>query len=202
MMFLMSEDNISHIAFQHLEAALTLKVLQNKVGQSSRCPQNTHPKILIPTKKSHDQQKIQCPNKSPPWLTKISMSKQNFSMTNKKIFHDQQEISMSKQNFSMPNKTIFFFFFHTHTHKNFHTHRIGLTHSNKIFALIKNEFVQSSSHIKFSRLPYPQNSNQNSFINTTSYKHCQISWVINIVQISPCQIIWQFKKCPKAKITT
>ena len=66
MMFLMSEDNISHIAFQHLEAALTLKVLQNKVGQSSRCPQNTHPKILIPTKKSHDQQKIQRPNKSLP----------------------------------------------------------------------------------------------------------------------------------------
>ena len=34
--------------------------------------------------------------------------------------------------------------------KNFHTHEIGLTHSNKIFAFIKNKFVQTSLHIKFS----------------------------------------------------
>ena len=69
---------------------------------------------------------------------------------------------------------------------------------NKISTLIKNKFVQSSLHIKFSWFQYPQNSNQNSFINATSYIHHQISGVINIVQISPCQITQQFKNAPRA----
>ena len=56
--------------------------------------------------------------------------------------------------------------------KNFHTHEIGLTHSNKIFAFIKNEFVQPSLHIKFSWLQCWQNSSQSSFNNTTNYIHC------------------------------
>ena len=180
MMFLMSEDNISHIAFQHLEATLTLKVLQNKVGQSSRCPQNTHPKILIPTKKSHDQQKIQYPNKSPPWLTKISMSKQNFSMTNKKIFHDQQEISMSKQNFSMPNKTIFFFFSNPYPQKfpypwdrtytfqqNFYTHQ-------KWICSIKptHQIFNTSLPTKFKSKFIHQYHKLQTLPNFMSHQHC------------------------------
>ena len=56
--------------------------------------------------------------------------------------------------------------------KNFHTHEIGLTHSNKIFAFIKNEFVQPSLHIKFLWLQCWQNSSQSSFNNTTNYIHC------------------------------
>ena len=118
-----------------------------------------------------------------PWPTKKnSMSKQNFSMTNKNFrvqrisFHVQQKISCPKIFYVQPKNPTsnvqksyhHKIFFHTQTHKNFHTHEIRHTHSNKISALIKNKFVQSSLHIKSSWFQYPQNSNQNSFINTTS----------------------------------
>ena len=47
----------------------------------------------------------------------------------------------------------------------------------------------------------PQNSSQNSFNNITYYQHCQNSWTINIVQVTPCQKTQQFK-ITQAKLTT
>ena len=177
MIFLMSEDHISHIPFSIWRLPRLLRFCKIKLANH----QDVH-KILIPTKKSHDQQKIQCPNKIPSWPTKISMSKQNFSTTNKKIFHDQQEISMSKQNFSMQNKTkvFFFFFFHTHTHKNFHTHGIGLTHSNKISTHQKwicsikptHQIFNTSLPTKFKSKFIHQYHKLQTLPNFISHQHC------------------------------
>ena len=81
----------------------------------------------------HVQQKIPCLTKKEK---KFSMSK----------FHDQKKISCQKKkkkknpitNIKIHTTTKIF---HTHTHKNFHTYEIRLTHSNKISTLIKSEFV-------------------------------------------------------------
>ena len=92
-------------AFQHLEATSTFEILQNKVGQSSRCPQNTYTnkKFHIQTKFSHDQQKISCP-------TKFSMPK-NSPMTNQNLsMSDTKKIFMSNtQKKKNPHHHKFFF---------------------------------------------------------------------------------------------
>ena len=122
--------------------------------------------------KSHVQQKIPCQNFFFQWPTKIHPCL-------------IQKIHTTINLFS-----------HTHVH----SHETRLTHSNKISIFIKNEFVQPSLHIKFSWLQCPQNSSQNTFNNTKKYIHCQISWVINIVQVTPCQITRQFKNAPRPRL--
>ena len=150
--------------------------------------QDAH-KILIPKYSQKKKKKIPCLIKILPrpkilfrlisWPIKNSMSIFFFfPMTN-------QNLSMSDSKNPYHHKI---FFSHTHVQKNVHTHEIRLTHSNKISAFIKNEFVQPSLHIKFSWLQCPQNSSQNTFnIPQNSYT-AKFQWVINIVQVTPCQI--------------
>ena len=122
--------------------------------------QNTHSK----KKKSH----ARMPNKNFPMSKNLSnqnpMPNKKFSHVQKFLFqpksHVHQKFSMSKKNSPMSNQNLSMsdtknpyhhnFFFHTHVHKNVHTHETRLTHSNKISTFIKNEFVQPSLHIKFS----------------------------------------------------
>ena len=153
-------------AFQHLEATLILEVLQNKVGQSSRCSQNTHYKIL--TSKKKKKKKIPCLTKKIYHVPKFYSDQ--YLMSNK-ILHVKKKIfQWPTKIFPCPTQKIHTAIknlSHTHVNKNVHTHEIRLTRSNKISTFIKNEFVQPSRHIKFSWLQCPQNSSQNTFNNTT-----------------------------------
>ena len=153
-------------------------------------------------------QNLSCPTKNSPMPKKICsnqilVSNKNLSCQ-KKFSNVQPKFVYVWPKKFMPNtkKNPYHhkFFFHNHVHKNVHTHETRLTHSNKVSAFIKNEFVQQSLHIKFSWLQCPQNSSQNTFNSNTNYIHCQISWVINIVQVTPCQIARQFKNAPRPRL--
>ena len=148
--------------------------------------QNTHSKIFA------------CPNKIFPWPTKISMSKK------KKKFLWPTKISMSKHFLYVQPKNptsniknhITTKIFHTYTYKNFHTHQIGLTHSIKFSHSSKmnlfNQAYTSNFH-DFNTLKIHSSIPQVTYI-------AQISRVINIVQISPCQITQQFKNAPRSRL--
>ena len=158
------------------------------------------------SKKSHVQkvlfqQKSHVQRKNLPMFKKFCSKKKNSPMSKKFVpikipCPIQKNFSCLTQKIHTTKKK----FFHTHIQKNVHTHETSLTHPNKISAFIKNEFVQPSLHIKFSRLQYSQNSSQNTFNNTTNYIHCQISWVINIIQVTPCQIAQKFKNAPRPRL--
>ena len=113
-----------------------------------------------------------------------------------KIFHDQSSMSNTKIHTTTK-------FFHTHTHKNFPCLKNKTYTLQQIF-YIHQKWICSTKPIQqiFHNFIVPKNSSQNSFNNTTCYIHCQIPWVTNIVQVTPCQKTQQFKNIPKAKITT
>ena len=185
----MSGDNISHVPFSIWRLPRLLRFCKTKLANY----RDVH-KIFIP--------KYSFQN--------ICMSKQNFSMTNKNFYVKKKKflwptkISMSKHFLYVQPKNptsniknhITTKIFHTYTHKNFHTHQIGLTHSIKFSHSSKmnlfNQAYTSNFH-DFNTLKIHSSIPQVTYI-------AQISRVINIVQISPCQITQQFKNAPRPRL--